>query len=298
MTDLTVYQPQTELTADMDYARAIAPAALLPAAYRGKPADVLVAVGLGRAIGIPPAQALYEVYVVNGRPSPSANLMAALVRRAGHRLRIDGDATRCTATLIRHDDPDAPFTATWTIEQARAAGLTGKDTWKQYPAAMLRARAIAEVVRMGASEAVLGMDYAREEMQDVEPERAPAPARPTGMDAVRAAVTHRTDAGAAEPPQGNPPGPASEASVDGVRPVDPAPASPKITAAQQRKLFALFKAKGITEEEQLPGIAHVIGRPIESRTAMTPDEFEAVVKQLEARDDALQQDAEAGDRDE
>ena len=35
MTDLTVYQPQTELTADMDYARAIAPAALLPAAYRG-----------------------------------------------------------------------------------------------------------------------------------------------------------------------------------------------------------------------------------------------------------------------
>ena len=27
----------------------------------------------------------------------------------------------------------------------------------------------------------------------------------------------------------------------------------------------------------------VIGRPIESRTAMTPDEFEAVVTQLEAR---------------
>lgn len=296
MTDLAVYQPQTELTADMDYARAIAPAALLPAAYRGKPADVLVAVGLGRAIGIPPAQALYEVYVVNGRPSPSANLMAALVRRAGHRLRIDGDATRCTATLIRHDDPDSPFAATWTIEQARAAGLTGKDTWKQYPAAMLRARAIAEVVRMGASEAVLGMDYAREEMQDVEPEPAPQQ-RPTGLAAVRAAVTHQTDAGAVEPPQASPQEPAREEASDG-RDAVQAPASPKITASQQRKLFALFKAKGITEEEQLPGIVHVIGRPIESRTAMTPDEFEAVVKQLEARDDALQQDAEAGDRDE
>ena len=256
---------------------------------------MLVAVGLGRAIGIPPAQALYEVYVVNGRPSPSANLMAALVRRAGHRLRIDGDATRCTATLIRHDDPDSPFAATWTIEQARAAGLTGKDTWKQYPAAMLRARAIAEVVRMGASEAVLGMDYAREEMQDVEPEPA-TQQRPTGLAAVRAAVTHQTDAGAAEPPQGNPPGPASEASDDGVRPVDPAPASPKITAAQQRKLFALFKAKGIAEDEQLPGIAHVIGRPIESRTAMTPDEFEVVVKQLEARPDVPREDAEGGEQ--
>lgn len=118
--------------------------------------------------------------------------------------------------------------------------------------------------------------------------------RPTGMDAVRAAVTYQTDAGAAEPPQGNPPGPASEASDDGVRPVVPAPASPKITSAQQRKLFGLFKAKGITEDEQLPGIAHVIGRPIESRTAMTPDEFEAVVKQLEARPDALLQDAHEG----
>jgi hypothetical protein len=32
---------------------------------------------------------------------------------------------------------------------------------------MLRARAIAEVVRMGASEAVLGMDYAREEMAEL-----------------------------------------------------------------------------------------------------------------------------------
>ena len=106
----------------------------------------------------------------------------------------------------------------------------------------------------------------------------------------------QTDAGAAEPPQDNHPGPASEASDDGVRSAVPAPASPKITPTQQRKLFALFKAKGIAEDEQLPGIAHVIGRPIESRTAMTPDEFEAVVKQLEARPDALREDAEGGEQ--
>lgn len=291
MTDLAVYQPQTELTADMDYARAIAPAALLPAAYRGKPADVLVAVGLGRAIGIPPAQALYEVYVVNGRPSPSANLMAALVRRAGHRLRIDGDATRCTATLIRHDDPDSPFAATWTIEQARAAGLTGKDTWKQYPAAMLRARAIAEVVRMGASEAVLGMDYAREEMQDVEPEPAPQQ-RPTGLAAVRAAVTHQTDAGAAESPQGNPPGPASEASDDGVRPVDPAPASHEtgeaITSAQSKMLHASFGEVGIKDRDQrLIYCRNLIGREIDSSSDLTKAEASRVI-------DALQQDAHEG----
>ena len=78
-------------------------------------------------------------------------------------------------------------------------------------------------------------------------------------------------------PAGLPQEPAREEASDG-RDAVQAPASPKITASQQRKLFALFKAKGITEEEQLPGIVHVIGRPIESCTAMTPDEFEAVVK--------------------
>src|SRR5699024_4291710 len=155
-TDLTI---QSNLAEEMDYARAIAPAALLPQAYRGKPADILIAMNLGEAIGITRAQALYEIYVVNGRPSPSANLMAALVRRAGHKLRVRGDAKACTATLIRADDPEAPFEATWTIEQANAAKLTGKDTWRQYPSAMLRARAISEVVRMGAPEAVLGMEY-------------------------------------------------------------------------------------------------------------------------------------------
>lgn len=283
-TDITPFAPSTALADEINYAQTVSRASLLPAAYRGKPADVLVAVGLGNAIGIAPAQSLYEIYVVNGRPSPSANLMAGLVRRAGHKLRIEGDATRCTATLIRKDDPDAPFSATWTIEQARAAGLASKDTWKQYPAAMLRARAVSEVVRMGASEAVLGMDYSAEEMRDVE-DHSPAPsAKPTGMAAVRAAVQVRS------------PEPVNEAD-DNTEDADVVEDAPKITPAQQRKLFALFKQKGIGEADQLPGIAHIVGRQVESRTALTADEFEAVIERLKSQPDALAQDAaEAGER--
>ena len=188
----------SDLAEEMRYAQAVAvqpergtgaAQSLLPAAYRGNPANVLIAVGLGKAIGIAPAQALYDIYVVNGRPSPSANLMAALVRRAGHKIRIKGDAKSCTATLVRKDDPDEPFEATWTLDQARAAGLAGKDTWKQYPAAMLRSRAISEVVRMGASECVLGMDYSAEEMRDVE--STPAAAAPVFVPAAAPAFSLR-----------------------------------------------------------------------------------------------------------
>lgn len=290
MTELATYQPQTALAEQMEYAQVISSGAMLPVAYRGKPADILIATGLGQAIGIAPAQSLYEIYVVNGRPSPSANLMSALVRRAGHKLRIEGDATRCTATLVRADDPDFPFMATWTIDQARAAGLAGKDTWKQYPAAMLRARAIAEVVRMGASEAVLGMEYAKEEMQDVE-DVAPAPSvKAPGLASLRAAVQPNTAeaamGGATVTVQSSGAPTAdieqTQTNIEDAVEVE----TPTITKRQQGKLFALFAQKGIVEAEQKTGIEAIVGHAIEGRTSLTGEEFDAVIARLEALPDA------------
>lgn len=67
----------------------------------------------------------------------------------------------------------------WTIEQAKKAGLTNKDNWKNYPRAMLRARTIAEGVRSVYPAAIGGMMIA-EEAQDLpargEIEINPAPA--------------------------------------------------------------------------------------------------------------------------
>ena len=60
----------------------------------------------------------------------------------------------------------------------------------------------------------------------------------------------------------------------------------KLSPAVQRKMFALFKQKGIPEPEQLPGIARILNRPIESRTAMTDAEGERVCAQLRTRPDA------------
>lgn len=50
----------------------------------------------------------------------------------------------------------------WTIEQAKKANLTGKDNWKNYPRAMLRARVIAEGVRAVYPAAIGGMLIAEE----------------------------------------------------------------------------------------------------------------------------------------
>ena len=47
---------------------------------------------------------------------------------------------------------------------ATAAGLANKGVWKSYPQAMLRSRALAEVIRMGASEVLIGGIYTPEEL--------------------------------------------------------------------------------------------------------------------------------------
>ncbi len=154
------------LSDKIEYAKALAPAAILPATFKGNPANLLWAIEYADALGISRMNAITSIHVINGKPSASAELIAGLVRRDGHKLRVSGDDKSATAQIIRKDDPDFTYEAVWTIERARAAGLTGKDTWKNYPAAMLRARAITEVARAACSEALLGLVYTPEELAD------------------------------------------------------------------------------------------------------------------------------------
>jgi len=167
----------------IEWAKAMAPAALLPKAYQRNPANLLLAAEMADALGIARINALTSIHVIEGRPSASADLLSALVRRAGHRIRVtEGDGT-VTATLIRSDDPDFEFTATWSMQDAQRAGLTGKDVWKKYPRAMLRARALTEVIRKGASETLVGVIYTPEELgADVDGAGQPIHAQPITTD--------------------------------------------------------------------------------------------------------------------
>lgn len=162
---LSVYsQP---LDQQINYAKAMAVSNLLPVAYQHHPENVLVALEQGRALGIAPIQAMNQINVIKGKPALSADLIAALVRRAGHRLRVEGDDTYAQATIIRADDPDyIPKPIRWDMERAKRAGLLGNPSWKKYPAAMLRARAISEAARAWANDALYGFIYTPEELDN------------------------------------------------------------------------------------------------------------------------------------
>ena len=163
--ELSVYsQP---LDQQINYAKAMAVSNLLPVAYQNHPENVLVALEQGRALGIAPIQAMNQINVIKGKPALSADLIAALVRRAGHRLRVEGDDTYAQATVIRADDPDyIPKPIRWDMERAKRAGLLGNPSWQKYPAAMLRARAISEAARAWANDALYGFIYTPEELDN------------------------------------------------------------------------------------------------------------------------------------
>lgn len=152
------------LEAKVAYAKTLAASGLLPRAYQKNPANVLFALEYGETLGISPIAAMMGIHVIDNKPCASAGLISGLVQRAGHRLRIKGDDKSATCEITRSDDPTNTFTAVWTMERAVKAGLTGKQVWKNYPAAMLRARAITEAARAAASDVLYGLAYTPEEL--------------------------------------------------------------------------------------------------------------------------------------
>ena len=87
------------------FAQALSTAGMLPKEYRDKPGNVLLAMEYGRALALPVATILTSVHVIDGRPSMSAELMQALIRRAGHRIRITGDGRSASCAIVRKDEP-------------------------------------------------------------------------------------------------------------------------------------------------------------------------------------------------
>lgn len=156
---------EIQLSAQVEYAKLLSASDLLPAAYKGKPANILLAIEYGKTLGITPMAAIQGINVIQGKPTASAGLISALVRKAGHKLRITSDSTKAICEIIRKDDPEFIFIAVWDMERAKAAGLLDKGgSWKTYPEAMMKARAITECARDACPEVLSGVAYTAEEL--------------------------------------------------------------------------------------------------------------------------------------
>ena len=159
----------TETRTQMQWAKLASQGDIIPEAYRNKPANILVAIGFGAAMGLSYADSLYRINVIKGKPTMSAELIASQVRKAGHKLRIykDEEHVSVKASIFRKDDPEFEFSAVRDKAWAEQMGLASRENYKKQPMTMLTWRAITAVAREACPEALYGVAYSPDELDDM-----------------------------------------------------------------------------------------------------------------------------------
>lgn len=138
---------------------------LVPKDFKGKPANCLIAIQWGAELGLKPLQALQNLAIINGRPALWGDAVIALVRSSPLCEYItesdDGDTAVCR--VKRRGESEE--VRTFSMEDAKAAGLAGKaGPWTQYPKRMRQMRARAFALRDVFPDVLRGMPIAEEVM--------------------------------------------------------------------------------------------------------------------------------------
>lgn len=198
-TAITKFDPLASdgLAPALKLADALAKSDLVPTAYRGRPANVLLATIAGQELGLGVAQSLRAMHIIEGKPTLTADAMGALCLRHSdvceYLTLAESTEERATYETHRRGTP-SPVRLSWTFAQATAAGLAQKATWKAHRAAMLRARCLAAICRAVYPDLVLGV-YDPDELEPND-----QPTRVEARDVTAEAVVERDDAPAAVEP--------------------------------------------------------------------------------------------------
>lgn len=180
----------------MKFSEMLARSSMVPRQYQGKPEDVMVACQWGREIGLAPMQALQNIAVINGKPSVYGDAAMALVQASpvceGIEEMIENEgASNPVAICIAHRKGRKPVVAKFSVEDAKRAGLWGKQgPWTAYPKRMLQMRARGFALRDAFPDVLKGLitaeeaaDYPDQPAKDITPAK---PANP--LDALPAPV--------------------------------------------------------------------------------------------------------------
>jgi hypothetical protein len=279
------------LRAAAEIAAYIGATEFVPENLRNRPEAITAAILYGEEVGLNPMQSLAKVAVIKGRPTLTAEAQRALILARGHELWFEESTTTRAIAAGRRNGSDRVARITWTLDDAKRAGVQGQPNWQRYPAEMLRARSSAALARTMFADVIGGLAAAEELEGDQDADgAAPVALEP---ETSKRQLTRRKRAAAPEPAPTSPstPQPAGgdQAPVTPPPPADtqpePAPIEePKLNQAQSRKMFALFRDTGLeAREDRLAYAMAVIGRQLESSTELTISEAGRVIDALEQR---------------
>jgi len=152
------------------FATIAAKSEFVPKEFRGRPADVMLAVQMGSELGLAPLQSLQNVAVINGKPSIYGDAMLAVCSASPLCSDIsetfEGEGEELAAVCVAQRKGRKPVTARFSVADARRAALWDKaGPWKQYPRRMLQMRARGFALRDAFPDVLRGL-IAREEAED------------------------------------------------------------------------------------------------------------------------------------
>ena len=129
------------------------------------PADIGIKIMAGRELGMGPVAAVQNIIVVKGRPTLKAQTWASLIKRhPSYNYRVKS-STVDECSIEFHEMGEPVGVSTFTIDDAKRAGLSG-DNWRKYPKAMLFARAITQGGRTYCPDVAIGGIYTPDEVDD------------------------------------------------------------------------------------------------------------------------------------
>lgn len=235
---------EAQAQADMAEAERISAASFC----KMSPADVYFAhkaVGLPR--GLNQAQTLQNVHIMRGgKLSEHAAQQWGDVERSG--LLEDVQVIERSAKAVVLDVKRrgrSPQRISWTMEDAQRAGLARSQTWQQYPARMLEARAKTEAATLIFADVVTGQGSSGANTYSTE-EAAFFSGRPEDEAALSAVVG---DAPSSAPP--------AQSTTEEL--IEPQPAKPQVGAHLLERLRQMFDGQQIPHEV---GMAYLKDRGI------------------------------------
>lgn len=175
MNDLAVsnLMPQTQAE-KYEMAGVLCKSGLIPQGLN-TPEKVFVALQWGHELGLSPMVAVNNVAVINGKPTLSADIMSAVVKRSPEYggikwIEMSDTKAECEITRILPNGEKEVQRSSFTMDDAVKAGLAGRDVWKKYPRRMLKHRCLSYGLKDVFPDLLAGL-YDPEEMESVQSDK-------------------------------------------------------------------------------------------------------------------------------
>lgn len=278
--DSTALMTLTDWAAELDAAYTIAQklcvTAFCPAHFKGKPAEAAAAILTGHELGLTPMAALRSIFMISGTPGMYAKVMVAVAQSRGHQVWVAEQSDERVVVKGKRKGEAETYETVWDPARVKLAGLETNAKYRTNKQQMMVARGQAEIARQVAADALHGIPYSVEELEDMPPVRATATV--TSRASARAILDHAR-AEALEVPHENV---MATAATDDPEPVEIGDAPPAMTTAQGRKLYALLKDTDRADrDEGLRYLSLLLGREVTSTKTLTKDEATTAIDSLD-----------------